>query len=67
MSEIKNGDTVKLKSGGPVMTVIETDREDSNSVLCIWFTGTERKHHAFPKHTLKKFDTAQDLDQTQEL
>ena len=36
MSEFKPGDTVRLKSGGPLMTV-KTILEPSKEVLCDWF------------------------------
>ena len=38
--EIRTGDVVRLKSGGPLMTVetvLRTD-EDEAKVLCIWFS-----------------------------
>ena len=63
MSEIKDGDTVKLKSGGPVMTVSHSDSGDPNDVWCVWFAGAERKNHNFLKHTLEKFDLAQELNE----
>jgi uncharacterized protein YodC (DUF2158 family) len=37
MDEIKKGDKVKLKSGGPVMTV---ESIDGNNIDCIWFDLT---------------------------
>ena len=36
MSNIKKGDVVYLKSGGPAMTV---QNIDSNEVVCIWFNN----------------------------
>lgn len=35
MSEFKEGDTVRLKSGGPIMTV--TGKQTDGSYWCIWF------------------------------
>ena len=34
--KLKIGDVVKLKSGGPTMTVIRVEDED---VYCMWFIG----------------------------
>ena len=47
--EIKSGDTVRLKSGGPVMTVSEIGDfigENGIKALCVWFDGKQlRKEH----------------------
>jgi uncharacterized protein YodC (DUF2158 family) len=51
--KFKVGDTVQLKSGGPVMTVDSVHSEKDKSVLCIWFVGGtvtipwDRKQGAF--------------------
>ncbi|HEX4302094.1 MAG TPA: DUF2158 domain-containing protein [Rhizomicrobium sp.] len=39
MINFNEGDTVRLKSGGPLMTVTSTDRLDDGSTLvyCVWF------------------------------
>ncbi|WP_407194400.1 YodC family protein [Bradyrhizobium sp. STM 3566] len=41
MAEFKKGDTVKLKSGGPVMTI--SNANSSGGCTCYWFNvnGTE--------------------------
>ena len=36
MSEFKPGDIVRLKSGGPQMTVESIDKKDGG-LLCLWF------------------------------
>jgi uncharacterized protein YodC (DUF2158 family) len=41
----KAGDTVKLKSGGPAMTVIEVDHE---TAWTAWFVGDEVRRGHFP-------------------
>jgi uncharacterized protein YodC (DUF2158 family) len=38
--EFKAGDLVKLKSGGPVMTVVEVDEDE---VLCVWFPSDDHR------------------------
>lgn len=47
----KPGDVVRLKSGGPKMTVAEI-RE--GRVLCQWFTGDKREIAGFEPATLVK-------------
>jgi uncharacterized protein YodC (DUF2158 family) len=37
--EFNIGDTVQLKSGGPVMTV--ESREGNGSLWCVWFSTTK--------------------------
>ena len=37
--EFKEGDVVKLKSGGPLMTIQSTDMDDPNEILCCWFVN----------------------------
>tara|TARA_B100000315_G_scaffold236682_1_gene252732 strand:- start:3703 stop:3876 length:174 start_codon:yes stop_codon:yes gene_type:complete len=51
--QIKVGDTVRLKSGGPLMTVEHIDEtEGIASVLCSWFVEDEKKTSLFPPETL---------------
>ncbi len=45
------GDIVKLKSGGPKMTVSEL-YEDTNTVACRWFAGAKAERANFSKQTL---------------
>jgi uncharacterized protein YodC (DUF2158 family) len=53
MDTLQKGDTVQLKSGGPVMTVGGTVAH-STQVQCQWFAGTELKSGAFYPEQLKK-------------
>lgn len=43
----KVGDTVKLKSGGPVMTVNAVPREHARYYACHWFAGKKLDHGHF--------------------
>jgi len=61
MSEIKKGDIVMLKSGGPVMTVQNvgdlartTGIEDG--VLCVWFDGNRPQQMVFEKDSLEIYE-----------
>ena len=45
------GDTVRLKSGGPVMTI--TDLPGNDMCRCNWFDGTSKKVSAFPLAVLE--------------
>lgn len=49
---LQDGDTVMLKSGGPIMTVFEV----RSYVICIWFEGTTRLQGEFSENSLKKVD-----------
>lgn len=40
MNQWKIGDVVQLKSGGPLMTVVD-DGYAAGAVLCYWFVGLE--------------------------
>jgi uncharacterized protein YodC (DUF2158 family) len=48
--DFKLGDVVKLKSGGPLMTVISTDVDASGAkaVLCSWFHEGKPLTNYFP-------------------
>jgi len=60
MEEFKIGDTVQLKSGGPVMTIANIGDYTMSGVkkgaLCEWFAGAEKKSEVFDLRTLKKFE-----------
>ena len=54
--EFKPGDVVKLKSGGPKMTIkkigpnnLENAKDDAS---CVWFEGNQLKDSRFPLETL---------------
>lgn len=58
MENLKIGDTVQLKSGGPVMTVGE--QAGSGKYSCTWFDGATVKHELFPPEQLKKVEPRDD-------
>ena len=52
MSDIKKGDTVRLKSGGPVMTVqiigdYSMNHGIDNGAMCVWFDGNKPMEKVF--------------------
>jgi len=49
MAAFKVGDTVRLKSGGPLMTVRNT-----GEIECTWFLKDQLKKGTFPADVLKK-------------
>lgn len=50
----KPGDTVKLKSGGPVMTV-STAKDTNGFYYCQWFKGATQQHGNFREETLETY------------
>ncbi|WP_374527784.1 YodC family protein [Acinetobacter sp.] len=57
MSNYKIGDVVQLKSGGPTMTVSETN--DAGMVLCTWFDAhSELQEQAFNQELIKPYKKA---------
>ena len=55
MSEtFKIGDVVKLKSGGPKMTITTVgERYGTPTVWCVWFDGTKKYDGTFPPESLE--------------
>ena len=50
INQFRIGDTVRLKSGGPLMTVIFLQ---DNLVNCTWFLNDELKEIWFPTEALE--------------
>ena len=51
------GDTVRLKSGGPDMTVMRVGTAGGESMVwCAWFEGTKDAYGLFPPETLKALE-----------
>lgn len=54
MAKFERGTTVKLKSGGPLMTAGSTD---NGYVECFWFDNkNESKHQNFHEEILEEHD-----------
>jgi len=56
MAEIKEGNVVQLKSGGPKMTVSQVGTTMGSETLkawCDWFEGTKKMDGNFPLTSLK--------------
>ena len=53
---LKPGKIVKLKSGGPKMTVTRTGKSaltGKDAVWCVWFVGTKKLEEPFAPETLE--------------
>ncbi|WP_202909586.1 YodC family protein [Alkalilacustris brevis] len=53
MAEVKPGDVVQLKSGGPAMTVSKVEGDICH---CAWFIGSDLKHGMFSAATLEPYE-----------
>lgn len=55
MTEFKKGDTVRLKSGGPLMTVSDTGKDftENEMVWCVWFEKNKAESATFPPEVLE--------------
>jgi uncharacterized protein YodC (DUF2158 family) len=52
---IKIGDTVRRRAGGPTMTVVDVEEEDSGqlTVYCVWFDEKNNENRVqFPARAL---------------
>ncbi len=60
MSDFKKGDTVRLKSGGPLMTVVNTGdygpTGPEDGVACAWFDGKTPMEEVFVGAALETDD-----------
>jgi len=54
MEDFEIGDVVRLRSGGPKMTV--HGLVSDGDVVCQWFEGNEVHEESFPKDALKKIE-----------
>lgn len=61
MNELKKGDVVRLKSGGPQMTITALDDYSGmtgmgpkEGAACVWFDGKSQKEAVFDVAVLQK-------------
>jgi uncharacterized protein YodC (DUF2158 family) len=55
--DFKVGDTVKLKSGGPVMTIESIEKYGGvDKAKCVWFDRKIKKDDVFEFSTLKHWN-----------
>lgn len=57
-TEFHAGDLVQLKSGGPIMTVVENSHD--GRYFCQWFAGKKLEAGHFNASTLAKVDEESD-------
>jgi uncharacterized protein YodC (DUF2158 family) len=65
----KVGDTVRLKSGSPLMTIIKLQPDDASepSVACAWFSDDEEPHKGeFPGAALEMEEVETDEEKEEE-
>jgi uncharacterized protein YodC (DUF2158 family) len=53
MAKWNTADLVRLKSGGPVMTVKDYSEKRPTYVRTVWFEGSKAMRGAFPEATLE--------------
>lgn len=54
--DLKIGDVVRLKSGGPKMTITEIGKygySDHEQVKCVWFDSNKKTEDLFEKEVLE--------------
>lgn len=56
MENLKAGDVVVLKSGGPKMTISKI-HQNHEFVTCTWFDGSNVKSHDFVTKALKIYES----------
>ncbi len=53
----ETGDVVRLKSGGPNMTVVKYEPKDGVEVTCQWFNTDKLIEKSFHQDTLMKYSS----------
>ncbi|WP_398482298.1 YodC family protein [Tardiphaga sp.] len=60
MADFKEGDMVRVKSGGPTMTVNYIRPDEGREIQCVWFNHENTvwtvKYEVFNPNVLKKLD-----------
>jgi uncharacterized protein YodC (DUF2158 family) len=56
MGQFNIGDTVVLKSGGPILTIIEVGGAPTDWVTCSWYEGKKFNTQPFPPAALRLAD-----------
>jgi uncharacterized protein YodC (DUF2158 family) len=56
MAQWKQGDVVRLKSGGPKLTVVAESGMEPGHMICVWFDGSKKLEDVFATHTLELAD-----------
>ncbi|EPL9570914.1 YodC family protein [Providencia rettgeri] len=52
-NEFKSGDIVRLKSGGPNMTIKVFSQTQGNSYICQWFAGKKLEQGFFKADSIE--------------
>lgn len=55
-AKFETGDLVKLKSGGPIMTVQSQASTSGTTFYCQWFAGKKLERGVFPGDSLEVVD-----------
>jgi uncharacterized protein YodC (DUF2158 family) len=53
MEEFRVGDTVVLKSGGPIMTIVDVGGGSTDWIACSWYEGKKFNTEQFPPPALR--------------
>jgi uncharacterized protein YodC (DUF2158 family) len=60
VAAMKTGIIVRLKSGGPKMTVANPPNEPGRNVHCQWFSGSKLEQGYFPVDSLVIVDESEE-------
>lgn len=58
-NQFEVGEIVRLKSGGPEMTVQSVAGTTSSNYACQWFAGKKLERGIFPEDSLEKVEKAE--------
>lgn len=58
------GDVVRLRSGGPAMTVSQIDKFTPNTVICVWFISGQVQNGSFIANTVRPVEDGEQIDNT---